>query len=390
MLTATFMMVGRAIVLGQPPVDFAALAPTVIRRAQLNPDTPIFVPVHPRIATTISFPKPIGEPLGTGFIDAENVSKSGATEGKSSPSARGEYVIDYAQGDSFFTVQPTARSELLNLNVPYEGATMVFYFYPVQSPLSALASLILQDKPIAPASAAKSAESSSTAAIASRAPSSNSVSTAPLSATPTATATDTSFGIRKLETDLRPKFIPATPARLDGFLRKLQMVHAAQRGSELNELAAALNVAVAVSTAEDAGGGGDAALIHPVNDAGSYQVILLRAVRDSSLDAVGFVVLMRNLTDQVLVFDPRTFSARCGAARYTARVIDAPATLKPRETLSAYFVIVGAEDGRPGYLLAENDWRISVSLISPALAPGASLVSDHARTTNSSRKAEEK
>ncbi|HEY9153548.1 MAG TPA: hypothetical protein VIM69_00370, partial [Opitutaceae bacterium] len=101
--------------------------------------------------------------------------------------------------------------------------------------------------------------------------------------------------------------------------------------------------------------------------------VLLRAVRDSVLDAVGFVVLMRNTSDQPLVFDPRTFAARCGAALYTAQVIDAPATLKPHETQAAYFAIVGAGDGRPGYLEADNDWRISVALLSPRVAPGATL-----------------
>jgi hypothetical protein len=355
MFAGTFAMVGRAIVLGQPPTDFANLAPTVIRHAELNPDTPIFVPVHPRIATTISFPRPIGEPLGTGFIDAENIAKTAAANAKAPPSARGEYVIDYEQGDTFFTVQPTARSELLNLNVPFEGATIVFYFYPVQSPLSALASLIVQEK---------SAAHEPTKPAVAVSVSSNLPSDAPIDR------------IQKSETAPVSKFVAATPARLDGFLRKLRMVHAAQRGPELDELASALKVAVSTSTAESPGTAASA-ITHPVNDCGLYQLLLLRAVRDSALDAVGFVVLMRNTSDQVLVFDPRTFSARCGAALYSAQVIDAPATLKPHETQAAYFAIVGAGDGRPGYLEADNDWRISVALVSPRLPPGATLSPEH-------------
>jgi hypothetical protein len=128
---------------------------------------------------------------------------------------------------------------------------------------------------------------------------------------------------------------------------------------------------------------GMTAIAHPVSDAGLYQLVLLRAVRDSSLDAVGFVVLMRNTSDQPLVFDPRTFSARCGAALYTAQVIDAPGTLKPHETQAGYFAIVGAGDGRPGYLEADNDWRISVALISPQLAAGATLPQVNANTKGS-------
>ncbi|HEY9154857.1 MAG TPA: hypothetical protein VIM69_07000, partial [Opitutaceae bacterium] len=260
-------MVGRAIVLGQPPVDSGSLAPTVIRHAELNPDVPIFVPVHPRIATTISFPRSIGEPLGTGFVDAENIGK--ASSSKTPPVAKGEYIIDYEQGDTFFTVQPTARSELLNLNVPFEGATIVFYFYPVQSPLSALASLILQDKPNAGVDRRLSEragpqnsrpEASGGFEVTAGEAFSHAVheSMKSTEAKPVASVqtqenikTNLSTGrIQKAETLPVTKFVPATPGRLDGFLRKLRMVHAAQRGAELDELAGALNVSVAISTAE--------------------------------------------------------------------------------------------------------------------------------------------
>jgi hypothetical protein len=222
----------------------------VIRHAELNPDVPIFVPVHPRIATTVSFPRPIGEPLGTGFIDAENVGKVSSENAKTPPMARGEYVIDYEQGDTFFTVQPTARSELLNLNVPFEGATIVFYFYPVQSPLSALASLILQDKPLNAARArasqraearrespthlvSKVADSAKTNLTAAISASAKSIDSRRASFTTTAEnlpADATENRIQKLDTAPLSKFLSATPARLDGFLRKLHMVHAAQTG----------------------------------------------------------------------------------------------------------------------------------------------------------------
>jgi len=391
MLIATFTSLGRVIVIGQPSTAFATLAPAVIRHAELNPDVPIFVPVHPRIATTISFPRSIGEPLGTGFIDAEAIGKTDGANAKTSAAVKGEYVIDFEQGDAFFTVQPTARSELLNLNVPFEGATIVFYFYPVENPLSALASLILQDKlPSGSNAGMAHGESAQRAEIGSPTginPTTRAMAAADLPL-PTKTGsaknhfvsdqngrTDPTAvaGIQKTDTLPPSHFLPATPARLDGFLRKLRMVHAAQLGPELDELSKALKVSVAVSTAESAS---DTSLAHPVNDSGLYQLVLLRAVREPVLDAVGFVVLMRNTSDQALVFDPRTFCARCGVARYTAQVIDAPAALKPRETLAAYFAIVGAGDGRPGFLQADNDWRISVALVSPRVAPGESLTAE--------------
>ena len=150
----------------------------------------------------------------------------------------------------------------------------------------------------------------------------------------------------------------------------MRRVHAAKTGAELDDVAAAMNLKVAVSTAEDPAAKD---ILQAVNDSGQYQLILLRAVRDPSLDAVGFIVLFRNASDQDLVFDLRTLSARCGAALYTAQVVDAPATLKPGEMKPGYFVTVGSADGRPGYLLPNNDWRLSVSLVSPRLAAGKIL-----------------
>ena len=88
-----------------------------------------------------------------------------------------------------------------------------------------------------------------------------------------------------------------------------------------------------------------------------------RAVRDSSLDAVGFVCVFHNKSQGDVVFDLRTLSARCGAALYTARAVDAPAKLDAGQIRAGYFAIVGSEDGRPAYLSAANDWRLSVQAV---------------------------
>lgn len=325
--------------------------PDVVKRAELNPQVPVFIPVHPRIATTITFPKPIGDPVGTGFVDADTLEKA-AAEGKGI-SARGEYAITYLQGDSSFTVQPLPKSDLLNLNVPYEGATIVLYFYVVDKPLAAVASLTF----IEPGTRRASGKSAG-----------------PAFAPEPVLEADR---IKRTEVLPAPTLIPATPARLDGFLRKLKVVHAARLGPELNDVAAAMNLKVAVSSAEDSGA---TDLSNPVNDAGLYQLILLRVVRDPALDAVGFVVLFRNTSAQELVFDLRSLSARCGAALYTAQVIDAPAALKPGEVRAGYFAIVGSGDGRPGYLLPNNDWRLSLSLVSPQVKPGQTFLREGKHT----------
>lgn len=318
-----------------------AKLPAVVRQAEINPAVPVFVPVHPRIATTITFPRPIGEPVGTGFVDSETIQKA-AAEGKEL-GPRGEYAITYVQGESAFTVQPLPKSELLNLNVPFEGSTIVLYFYVVDKPLSAVASLTFVEH----------------AAI--RAP----VALTKMVGREEAKSTES--GIQRAETLPKSSFKPASPARLDGFLRKLKLVHAAHVGSELADLSSAMNLAVAVSAAEDVSASD---IRQPMNDAVLYQLILLRAVRDPALDAVGFIILFRNTSDRELVFDLRTLSARCGAALYTAQVADAPAKLQPGEAKPGYFVVVGSGDGRPGYLLPNNDWRLSVALVSPAIPSG--------------------
>lgn len=310
----------------------AGLGPVadVIKHAEINPDVPVFVPVHPRIATTISFPRPIGAPVGTGFVEADAPDDRQTSESHPSHS-KGDYVIAYTEGETFFTVQPGVQSELLNLNVPYEGSTLVLYFYLVDKPLSAVASLVFVEKGT---SAAKSH-----AHI--------------LDATPAETGR-----IQKTETLPSNGLVPATPARLDGLLRKLRAIHAAKLGAELDDLAEAMKLKVAVSSAEL---DGPSTIPHTIGGTADFQLILLRAARDPALDAVGFVVLFRNTSKREVIFDLRSLSARCGAALYTAQVVEAPARLAPGEIQPGYFAIVGAGDGRPAYLLPNNDWRLSIS-----------------------------
>jgi hypothetical protein len=355
------------------PVDARALAARVIKRAEIDPAIPVFVPVHPRIATTISFPKPIGEPVGTGFVDSEaaNSESGAAAPGR----GKGDYVIAYVQGDPGFTVQPSAQSELLNLNVPYEGRTIVLYFYLVESPLEAVASLVFAERGGGPATSplpSDSAADISSPGTAGGGPR-PAIYGLPAGGRPDSASDAASppTRIQRAETRLIERFRTPTPARLEGFLRKLRAIHAARLGSELDDLAAAMRLSVAVSTAElpdDA-----AAIPRALNAGEGHQLILLRVARDPALDAVGFVVLFRNTTQRGITLDLRTLSARCGGGLYTAQVVDGPVRLGPGELKPGYFVIVGTGDGRPGHLLANNDWRLSVAEVGAAGATAMNL-----------------
>lgn len=326
-------------------------ASAVVRRLPVDPSVPVFVAVHPRIATTVSFPRPIGAPMGTGFVEAEAYERALA-EGRPVTS-RGEYAISFVEGESFFTVQPLAPADLLNLNVPFEGRTLVLYFYPVELPLEAVASLVFSETP---AARLESPRETPVPELEVNAP--PGTGTQPSPSLAPAVEPETAPAITRRTTPPEPAYRRASPARLDGFLRKLRAIHAARRGSELDAVADAMGVQVAVTQAEDPG-----STLRAVRDAGAFQLILLRIVREPRLDAVGFVVLLRNPGEHPVRFDLRSFSARCGAALYQAQVVDAPEQLDPGDLRAGYFVIVGAGDGRPAHLSAHNDWRLSLGTL---------------------------
>ena len=109
---------------------------------------------------------------------------------------------------------------------------------------------------------------------------------------------------------------------------------------------------------------------HGLNDAGWYQIALLRAVREPRLNCIGFICLVRNTSPHVLAFDVNSFGARAGAEYLPQRISDASPILKPGEQGPAYFV-VQLRNNSP--LLATNEWRISMDLVSPHLNPGAAV-----------------
>lgn len=318
-------------------------APAVIQTAELNPARPYFVPTHPRVTTTIRFPKEIGAPDGSVALFTEDAAKQS-----------GEYLITWQQGDRYFTVTPLKEAQMANLNVPYEGETYVFYFYQVTEQLKAVASVNL----IAPSAV-------------------NTAAARPPGAAPVASSAE----VKKQSTPPEDPYVAPTAARLVGFLDRLKLIHATAIGPELAELAKTMQVDIAASPEGLAGAKKDlqgqpcveglsGEISHGLNDAGLFQIILLRAVRDRRTNCIGFICLVRNTSDQVLAFDVNSFGARAGAEYLSQRVSDVPAILKPGEQSPAYFVV---HAGRNAPLTAANEWKISVDLVSPRLNPGAAI-----------------
>jgi len=319
---------------------------TVIRSAPLDASRPYFVPTHPRVTTTVRFSHEIGAPDGSVSVFAEDAEKSNGAE----------YLVSWQQGDAYLTVTPLKDARMANLNVPYQGRTYVFYFYPVSDPLQAAASLSLEDP----------AGSAGHPATAIDAP-------PPTPAGPAVDVTrETEFA--------RPYLVPVTPARLVGFLDRLKVVHAQPPGTQLAALASAMNVEVAISREElgaarpehvfSASDGVAGELGRGTNDFGWFQIVLLRAVRDRRLNCIGFICLLRNTSDHVLAFDVNSFGARAGGEYLVQRVSDAASILQPHEQAPVYFVV---EAPRNAPLLATNTWRLSVDLLSPRMNPGAAI-----------------
>ncbi len=314
-------------------------SPRAIQSIPADASRPFFVPTHPRVTTTVRFPDEIGAPDGAASL---------FTEDAASPS--GEYFVAWQPGDSYFTIMPLKEAGLCNLNVPYHGETYVFYFHPVPDPLKAVALVN-----VVPAGGER-----------------------PMSNGGAPRATPGPRVARQAEPPARD-VVDATPARLVGFLDRLKLIHATPVGAGLSELVKTMDVQVAISrearAAEAAGfptgvDGVSGVFPRAMNDGGLFQIILLRAVRDRRINCIGFICLVRNTSSQVLAFDVNSFGARAGAEYHVQRVSDAAPILKPGEQVPAYFVIQPPQ-GSP--LLPDNDWKLSVDLVSPRLNPGAAI-----------------
>jgi hypothetical protein len=317
----------------------------------LNPSRPYFIPTHPRVTTTVRFPREIGAPDGSVAVFAEDAEKA----------ATAEYLVSWQQGESYFTITPLRSARMANLNVPYQGNTYVLYFYPVDDPLNAAASVTL-------------GEGTGSATVA--APVASGIAPPP-AASPTENA------VQRASAPPESPFVAATPSRLLGLLDRLKLIHATEPGARLTALTQSMGVQLAFSREDVAAvqsrdlALNDTDLIAGLNDYGWYQVVLLRAVRDRRLNCIGFICLVRNTSDRVLAFDVNSFGARAGAEYLMQKVSDATPILQPHEQAPAYFIV---EPPRNSPLQAANAWRISVDLLSPCPNPGAVIASGFAAT----------
>jgi len=276
-----------------------------VQAAVLNSGQPLFVPTHMRVTTTLRFPGPIGAPEGRGFTEDE-------------AKMPGEYLVAWTRGEHHLTVTPLPGAGALNLNVPYEGQTYVFYFYPVDKQFQALASLNLVLTP----------------------------STIPQSVTGGTLMNGGSVR------PLRQKLSPASPARLLGLVDKLRLLRALAPGPGLDALVKSMGLELVNAYASGKGA--------EWREAGGLEVMITHVVRDPGKASLGFAFRLRNTAAEPRAPDVTNAVIRCGGRILGGALGDLPAILMPGEEQEAFLAAPCPADA---VLSADNDWRISFGVL---------------------------
>jgi len=274
-----------------------------VQAAVLDASQPLFVPTHARVTTTLRFPGPIGAPEGRGFTEDESKTP-------------GEYLVSWTRGEHHLTVTPLQGAGALNLNVPYEGQTYVFYFYPVERQFQALASLNLLVRRISQAKEVKGAKGS---------------------------------GVGRVG---ESQAVASSPGRLLGLVDKLRLLRALAPGPGLDALVQSMGLELVNAYAD--GNGAE------WREAGGLELMVTHVVRDPRSGTLGFALRVRNTGGAPRAPDVSNLVIRCGGRVLGGALGDLPAILMPGEELEAFLAAPCPADFP---LAAANEWRISLGVL---------------------------
>jgi hypothetical protein len=304
----------------------ATVWPKAIRSASLSTAQPFFLPLHPRVTTTLRLPVPlIQEPAGDGFWVER--------EGSGAPPANVEYVLAWEKGDNRMDIKALPTASLRNLNLSLEGRTYVLVCFPVGAPLDVSAAINLTF--------------SASSAIVTDGKTENDPAAESFSAGSTVD--------RVVDAPTSP-YENAGPARWIGFMDRLHLLHAAPT-PDLEQLVRSMPKVSVYSPFSE-------------RDHGSFTSTLLRVARDDRFDLVGFIVLLKNTSAQPITFDVTGCGARVGGLFFRQLTAEIAPSLQPGEVAPGYFIIEGGgKDNSPHK--AHNDWALSFVLTSsPSTVPG--------------------
>lgn len=92
-----------------------------------------------------------------------------------------------------------------------------------------------------------------------------------------------------------------------------------------------------------------------------FQMDLLEVIRFNHEDTLVFKLLLRNDTDEEILYDKFSFSVQAGNRTYYMSAADATGVMPPKSSTYAFFTITGTPEGRRNNLAADNDFRIGVT-----------------------------
>ncbi len=312
----------------------SAAGSTFVQRVPLDPSRPYFVPTHPAVTVTVSFPHEIDGFDGWAFTTDPQRNQ-------------GDFYLSFTEGNNYLSFVPVGRGDAVrNLNVVIAGKVISLIAYPVKDQRQAPTAIQFEEQvPARDLAAAEEAKEQSRP----------------------------SSVIRTYKPPARP-FEHVTPTRLLGMLDTMKLLaqldaqdgqeerRAGTRGRRLEDAAKAMPHLTIVRRE------GDSA------EFGFYRIRLLMVVRNNRLDVVAFTCVIENTSGVPLQFDPESFGVRVGAAYYRQVIGDFQPDIRPGKSEIAFFAFAGSPDGRPNYLDPEQEFLPSLELRRPRVNPGADLI----------------
>ena len=95
-----------------------------------------------------------------------------------------------------------------------------------------------------------------------------------------------------------------------------------------------------------------------VMDYNDFEIRLEEVFRFDSQDTLVFRVVLRNKTDQEILYKPQGFSVRVGERVYSQSIGDASGTMPPKSDTPAYFAITGTPSGGRNDISVKNDFTV--------------------------------
>ena len=117
-----------------------------------------------------------------------------------------------------------------------------------------------------------------------------------------------------------------------------------------------------------------------------FQMDLLEVIRFNHEDTLVFKLLLRNDTDEEILYDKFSFSVQTGNRTYYMSAADATGVMPPKSSTYAFFTITGTPEGRRNNLAADNEFRIGVT----AQYMEQQAVVPESQTTEQKKETEEK